>query len=179
MFAFPTNLTEVFITLHSLKNKKFVGIDGVSAELRKTSFPVNIFILGEFLSVALSRGWRLVLEVAKQFKSICFTEIGDVLSINNYRSISILPAFSQEFEKIMFERICSFFDKKNLFYSKQIGFRSERSNIDALVEYIDQIRQRSTDTFTCNLLDLRKAFDSINHENLLAQMEKYGVRRIC
>ena len=43
MFAFPTNMTEVLNTVGKLKNNRAVGIDGVSAEVIKTSLPVIIF----------------------------------------------------------------------------------------------------------------------------------------
>ena len=44
MFAFSTNLTEVFIMLGSLKNNKVFGIVGVSAEVPKTLFPLIAFL---------------------------------------------------------------------------------------------------------------------------------------
>ena len=44
MFAFPTNMTEVFNTVGSFKNNEAVGIDGVSGEVLKTSLAVIVFI---------------------------------------------------------------------------------------------------------------------------------------
>ena len=66
-----------------------------------------------------------------------------------------------------------------MFCSNQCSFLSKRSTIDALAEITEKIGQMSTDTLTCILLDLRKTFDSTNLENLLAQLEKYGVRGNC
>ena len=43
MFAFPTNMTEVFNTIGNLKNKKAVGTDGVSVEVIKTSIRLFLF----------------------------------------------------------------------------------------------------------------------------------------
>ena len=43
MWAFPSNMTEVLNTVSYLKNKKVFGIDGASAEVLKTSLPVNSF----------------------------------------------------------------------------------------------------------------------------------------
>ena len=54
-----------------------------------------------------------------------------------------------------------FFDAKNMFYSKQFGFRRKCSTIDALAEITEQIRQGKTDTFTCSLFCLRDALDCI------------------
>ena len=83
------------------------------------------------------------------------------MNIKNYWFILILPANSKVLHKLMSERFYSIFVKKNMFYSKQFGFGSKRSIIDDLAETTEQVRPRSTDTFTCIKLDLRKAFDSI------------------
>ena len=78
----------------------------------------------------------------------------------------------------MYEGLYCFFDKKNMFCSKQFACRSKRSTIDALAEITEEIRQGSTDTYICILLDLPKAFNSINYEILLSKQEKYIVREI-
>ena len=46
----------------------------------------------------------------------------DKMNINNYRSVSLLPAFNGVFEKIMYERFFSFFDKNNMFYTEKLVF---------------------------------------------------------
>ena len=61
----------------------------------------------------------------------------------------------------------------------QFGFLSKRSTIDALAGITERIRQRSTDTFTCFLFGLRKAIDSMTHENLLAKLLKDSVGEKC
>ena len=66
-----------------------------------------------------------------------------------------------------------------MFYSKLFGFLSERSTFDGLAEITNQIRQGSTETFTCILLYIRKIFGSSSHEVFLVKLEKYGARRIC
>ena len=91
----------------------------------------------------------------------------------------MLPAISKVFEIFMYERLFSFFDKKNIFYWKLFAFCSRRCIIDAPAGVTKQIRRGSTDSFTCILVDLRKAFNSILREFFLTKMEKYGVRRNC
>ena len=56
---------------------------------------------------------------------ICKSADKDQLS--NYRPISLLPAFSKVFEKVMYNKIMNYFDANNLFYQHQYGFRPKRT----------------------------------------------------
>ena len=48
----------------------------------------------------------------------------------------------------MYQRFCSLFEKKDMFYSKQVSVRSKRSTMDVLAKITEQIKQGSTDTIT-------------------------------
>ena len=78
----------------------------------------------------------------------------------------------------MYNRLNKFLDKKDILYEKQFGFRSKHSTVDALIEIIENIRSGTDEEFTSIMLDLRKAFDTINHYRLLEKLSQCGVRGI-
>lgn len=58
---------------------------------------------------------------------------------SNYRSISPLSVFNRIFEKIMYYRLKSFLEKKNILCDSQYGFREKRSTEHATLDIINQI----------------------------------------
>ena len=61
---------------------------------------------------------------------------------------------------------------------KQFGFRSKHSTVDALIAITENIRSGTDEEFTSFMLDLRKAFGTINHYRLLEKLSQCGVRGI-
>ncbi len=55
----------------------------------------------------------------------------------NYRPISLLPALSKIFEKVIFKQLYQFFQEKQLLYNAQYGFRTDHSTEFATLELID------------------------------------------
>ena len=54
---------------------------------------------------------------------------------SKYRPISILPAFSRLFEKVMYNRLINFLNLHNILYSKQFGFCNNHSVALALISF--------------------------------------------
>ena len=113
-------------------------------------------------------------------KVIPIFKAGNKQDPNNYRPISLLPAFSKILEKIVYNRLIHFLNQCDLVYPRQYGFLRGRSTEQAMLDIIHQISNAiEGKSLTLGLfLDLSKAFDSIPHDILIRKLYRYGIRGI-
>lgn len=119
-------------------------------------------------------------EKMKLAKVIPLYKAGDSHVFNNYRPISLLSQFSKILEKLFVERLDNFIDKNNLLMDSQYGFRSGRSTSMALIELVDRLTNciENKKYAVGIFIDLKKAFDTVDHEIMLKKMERYGIRGV-
>ena len=103
---------------------------------------------------------------------------GSVFDIDNYRPISVLPPLNKILEKLIDVRLREFMNKHNIITNNQFGFRKKHSTSHGISKLHDNIIENLEKKMVCAVLfiDLKSAFDTIDHGILAKKLHHYGIR---
>ena len=168
-------ITDIVSIIEKLDSKKAHGFDGISISMIKicpseVSFPLSLIFKKCFESGSFPSEWKKA-NVQPIHKK------NSRQSKSNYRPISLLPIFSKILEKLIFDKMYSFFTENDLLSKNQSGFRPGDSTINQLLAITTEI-YKAFDKYQetrAVFLDISKAFDKVWHDGLCFKLKQNGI----
>ncbi|XP_055604933.1 uncharacterized protein LOC129753162 [Uranotaenia lowii] len=179
LFMRPTTVEEIIVLINNLNTNKAPGPDKIPASTIKTHHLAFAQILKDVFNEIIETG--AYLEALKIARVAPIFKPGDKSNPSNYRPISTLSTMNKILEQLISSRLTNFLEAQNLLTNRQYGFRKGCDTLTATGELLEEVycdldnRRYSGALF----LDLKKAFDTINHELLLKKTRNKRGKGIC
>ena len=148
---------------------KSSAIENVSSRIIKDAFLAIPVKVCQLFNASIAQGvfpseWKYATIVPLQKE-------GDRANITNLRPVSLLPLPGKILEKIVHDRVMQYLELNELLDERQGGFRSRHSTVDTACHFTDDIYKamNNRDLTIAAFIDLKKAFDTVNHEILIRQ----------
>ena len=171
------NVTEESVLgyIDSLANTKSIN-DSIPMKVYKCIVPVIISPLTHIINKSLASG-IMPLCCKKALITPVYKGEGGKLDPGNYRPISILSILGKCIEYFVNQNLTEYINNNHILNERQFGFRKENSTTFLMLELFDKIysSKEQGKKPAIVFLDIKKAFDTVNHDILLSKLKYYGI----
>ena len=155
---------------------KSSAMEEINSRLLKDAFEVLTFELAYIYNSCLQNGifpqkWGISKVTPIPKTTINSTKPSD------WRPISQISLPGKLLEKIIHTQLSHYLDSNNILSNNQYGFRKGLSTNAAIFEVLKNLHQNWNDKLYsgCVFIDFSRAFDSIDHQILMAKLKLYGL----
>ena len=145
-----TTPDEIAKIITDLDGKKSSDIYNISPDVVKLNTQAISQILTIIFNISIHEG---CFPTAMKAAKITPIHKGDsVLSVGNYRPISLLPIFSKIFERLIYNRLIVFITENKILSKLQFGFQKNKSTeqaVTSIVSALDQAKQEKKIFILC------------------------------
>ena len=159
-----TNEREIELLSKNINTNKSSGIQNIATWILRESFLTVPDIIADIINTSFVQcecpnTWKIANVIPLQKE-------GNKQLVTNLRPVSLLPVQSKIIEKIVHNRIFEHLTNHDLLCKEQGGFREGCSTLSTAALFVNEICKALNDKkYTIvAYLDIKKAFDTVNHE---------------